>query len=306
MYSHSLTYTFDNYTNEGVQLTLAATKKLFLQFGLSAGSDTALWNANQIIPNLAQTVTAASWATNGNGAPFVDANGNPYTTITNTLFPGATIKRDPGAKLSWTACVRYQNDSARDNIYLCADAINSGTWGYNNLQWFGGTYYHKFSDTTHVAFESYTLYQKHVVNVDAGSPGYFLYNAGGTPFSPQYYPFNGPGGAQCADPTATSCTAHVFTALAYWNWEPDPLNNLSLRTEYYNDEEGQRTGTKTRYWEVGLGWQHWFSPQIEVRPEVTYYRSIDAAAFNINLATGDASQAKNHQLVAAGDIILHF
>jgi hypothetical protein len=306
MYSHSLTYTFDNYTNEGVQLTLAATRNLFLQLGFSMGSDTAFWNANQRIPNYAETVTAASWAQNGNGAPFADANGNPYGTIVNTLYPNSTFKRDPGAKPSLTACLRYQNNSARDNLYLCADAINSGIWGYNNLQWFGGTFYHKFSEKVHVALESYTLYQKKVVNVDAGSPGYFLYYGGGTPFSPQFYPFNGPSGAQCADPTATSCTAHVFTALSYWNYTPDPLNNLSLRAEYYNDEQGQRTGTKSRYWEAAFGWQHWFSPQIEIRPEVAYYRSIDGNAFNINLATGDASQAKNHQLMVSGDVIIHF
>ena len=306
MYTHSLTYTYDNYTNNGIQLTLAATKNLFFQLGVSMGSDTAFWNANQLLPNMAQTVTAASWAANGNGAPFVDANGNPYGTIVNTLYPNATFKRDPGAIPSVTACVRYQNQSARDNIYLCADAINSGIWGYNNLQWFGGTYYHKFSDTMHIAFESYTLYQKKVVNVDSGSPGYFLYNAGGTPFSPQFYPFNGPGGAQCANPAAVSCTAHVITALTYLNWEPDPLNNLSIRAEFYNDEEGQRTGTKTRYVEGGIGWQHWFSPQIEVRPELVYYRSLDAKAFNINLATGDASQAKNYQVMLSGDVIIHF
>ena len=46
--------------------------------------------------------------------------------------------------------------------------------------------------------------------------------------------------------------------------------------------EGQRTGTKTRYVEFGIGWQHWFSPQVELRPEVTYYRSLDANAFNGN------------------------
>ncbi len=306
MYSHSLTYTFDNYTNEGVQLTLAATRSLFVQLGLTYGSDTAAWNAGQHLPNPAQTITAASWATIGNGAPFADPGGHPYTAISNTLYPGATFRRDPGARPSITACLRYQDAAARDNIYLCADAINSGVWGYNNLQWFGGTWYHRFSDTVHIALESYTLYQKRVVNVDAGSPGYFLYYGGGTPFSPQVYRFNGPSGAQCADRSAQSCTAHVFALLSYLNWEFSPLNNLSLRSEYYNDQQGQRTGVKSRYWEIGLGWQHWFSPQIEVRPEVTYYRSVDAAAFNIDLSTGDASQAKNHQLLVAGDLIVHF
>lgn len=278
MYTHSLTYTFDNYTNEGIQLTLAATKNLFLQLGLTYGSDTALWNARNRLTNLMP--------------------GNP-------LYPGNTFPKDPGAMPSITGCLRYQTDSARDNIYLCADAINSGKWGYNNLQWVGGTYYHKFSDKIHVSMESYVLSQNNVPN--ANNPAAMaIYNGGGTPFSPQFYPYNGPGVAYCADPTVLSCKARVFTMLAYWNWQFSPLDNLSLRTEYYNDINGQRTGTKSRYYEIGVGWQHWFSPQIEVRPEVTYYRSIDGNAFNINVAAGDASQAKNHQLLLAGDVIIHF
>jgi len=278
MYTHSLTYTFDNYTNEGIQLTLAATKNLFLQLGFTYGSDTALWNANKRLTN--------------------QMPGNP-------IFPGTTFRTDPGAMPSITGCLRYQTDSANDNIYLCADAINSGTWGYNNLQWVGGTYYHKFTDRFHVSFESYVLSQNNVPN--ANNPtALAIYNGGGTPFSPQFYPYNGPGIAYCADPTVLTCKAKVFTMLAYWNYQFGPLNNLSLRTEYYNDEQGQRTGTKSRYYEIGIGWQHWFSPQIEVRPEVTYYRSIDGKAFNTNVAAGDFSQAKNHQLLLAGDAIIHF
>ena len=41
----------------------------------------------------------------------------------------------------------------------------------------------------------------------------------------------------------------------------------------------------TRYMDIALSWQHWFSPQVEIRPEVAYYRSLDAPAFNGN---GDA------------------
>jgi hypothetical protein len=46
-----------------------------------------------------------------------------------------------------------------------------------------------------------------------------------------------------------------------------PLDNISYRLEYFDDKEGQRTGVKTAYVETGIGWQHWFSPQIEIRPE---------------------------------------
>jgi hypothetical protein len=43
---------------------------------------------------------------------------------------------------------------------------------------------------------------------------------------------------------------------------------------------------KSRYLNAGLGWRHWFSPQVEIRPEISSYRSIDAPAFNGNFSTG--------------------
>ena len=98
----------------------------------------------------------------------------------------------------------------------------------------------------------------------------------------------------------------VQTELSYWNYEFDPQNNLSFREEFYNDMQGQRTGYKTRYYSVGLGYQHWFGPQIEVRPEVVYYHSLDAKAFNNNNFIGDTSQGKNYQLLISGDIIIHW
>ena len=86
-------------------------------------------------------------------------------------------------------------------------------------------------------------------------------------------------------------------ALAYWNYSPDPLDNVSLRTEYYDDMQGQRTGYAAVYYDVGLGWQHWLSPQIELRPEVTWYHASKDA---FDLGT------KNQETVFAGDAIVHF
>jgi hypothetical protein len=276
MYSHSLTYTFDNYTNTGVQFTLAATKNIFVQFGVSAGSDTSIGNTGESVVN-----------------PFP-----------NVLYPGKTFLKDPGAKPSYTGCLRLQSNSANDNIYVCADAINNGVWGYNNLQWLGVTYYHKFNDQWHVALESYNLYEKNVPNISNPIVQTIAAN-GGAPFSTPTFARNGPSMAQCHDISSLKCTATAQSALMYLNYSPDHLNNVSFRAEYYDDMQGQRTGVKTRYAEVGLGWQHWLSPQIELRPEVTYYSSLDAPAFNGNAQRGIAPD-KTYELVAAGDIIAHF
>jgi len=106
MYSPSITFTYDNYTNTGILASLAATKKLTLQFGVTAGSDTAIWNVSDYV-----------------------RNPDP-----NPLYPGSGFLKDPGAKPSFTGRLRYQTDSVDDNIYICADAINNGMWKYNNPQ----------------------------------------------------------------------------------------------------------------------------------------------------------------------------
>jgi hypothetical protein len=129
--------------------------------------------------------------------------------------------------------------------------------------------------------------------------------AGGTPFSPQIMPFNAPFLAQCSTPTAFSCTASVQTYLTYVSYKASPLDNISYRVELFDDQQGQRTGVKTKYFETGIGWQHWFSPQIEIRPEVSFYKSLDANAFNGNSNLGIAPN-KNTALIGSADIIIHF
>ncbi len=281
MYSHSMTYTYDNYTNTGVQATLMATKNIILQLGISVGSDTALWNAGRHLPNL-----------------YVQA-GN-----VDPLYPNATFLKDPGAKPSYTACARFQSNSARDNIYFCADAINHGEYGYNNLQWYGVTYYHKFSDHWHISTEFWNIHENGVPNVDNPQTQAII-AGGGTPFSPQFIPFNAPNGAHCHNPNALRCNAPEMSGVFYLNYSPHPLDNFSLRGEIFDDIVGQRTGVATTYYEAGVGWQHWLSPQIELRPEVTWYHSANQPAFNGNSNTGIAPDKKT-QVVASGDIIIHF
>jgi hypothetical protein len=211
---------------------------------------------------------------------------------------------DPGATPSITGGVRYVTDSGNDSIQFVANGINGGQWGYNNLQWYGITAYHKFNDQWHISFETYNEHQNGVVNLNNPTALAILQN-GGTPFSPQYMPFNAPSGAQCSNSAVLSCTASVQTYLAYLNYSPTKLDNISYRIEYFDDQQGQRTGVKTAYVETGLGWQHWFSPQIEIRPEFSFYKSLNANAFNGNSNLGIAP-TKSTALIGSADIIIHF
>jgi len=276
MYSHSMTYTFDNYTNEGVVASLAVAKNVIFQLGLVGGTDTAIWNIGKKV---------------NNPAP-------------NPLYPNATFPKDPGARLSAVACARFTWNDGKDTFYPCMDGINNGVWGYNNLQWYGFTYYHKFNDRWHIAYEIYTLHQKNVANINNPIAAAAI-AAGGTPFSPQYIPFNAPNAAQCNSTSTLACTASVFATLAYINYQFSPLDNISFRPEFYDDKQGQRTGVKTRYLNLGLGWQHWLSPQIELRPEVDYDYALDRNAFNGNANAG-ISPNKRYTVLGAMDIIAHF
>ena len=50
-----------------------------------------------------------------------------------------------------------------------------------------------------------------------------------------------------------------------------------------------------------------FSPQIELRPEVSYYRSLDAPAFNGNFnAIPVIAPSRNYSVVGGMDLIWHF
>jgi hypothetical protein len=288
MYTHSMTYTFDNYTNTGIQSTVALNSNWMLQLGITGGSEAALTHLHGSI---------------GNPYPNVPGTG-PGQYGYNPLYPYSTFKKDPGAVPSYTACVRYNSDSGSDDINACADAINSGEYGYNNLQWFGFTAYHKFNDQWHISFEAYHLYERDVPNALNGDVQ-TIYANGGAPFAPRYVPYNAPGLAICSNASVISCRANAWGEVAYINYSPDPLNNFSIRPELYWDPQGQRTGVPTHYVNFALGWQHWFSPQIEFRPEIAYYHSLDAPAFNGNSNAGIPPNRYSETILSA-DIIWHF
>ena len=276
MYTHSMTYTLDTYTNEGVVVSLALTEAIIVQLGIVDGSDTALWNVGQRIHN-------------------------PYP---NPLYPDTTFLKDPGAQPSLVSCTRLTWNEGDDAFYPCINGINNGVWGYDNLQWFGFTYFHKFNEQWHIAYEMYSLHQREVANLNNPIAVHAI-AAGGTPFSPQLMPYNAPFGAQCNNTTDITCRASAIGSVLYINYQFSPMDNLSLRPEYYDDKVGQRTGSKTRYLNISAGWQHWFTPLIEIRPEVDYYYALDANAFNGNPNAG-IQPSKRSTALAAVDVILHY
>ncbi len=65
------------------------------------------------------------------------------------------------------------------------------------------------------------------------------------------------------------------------------------------------TGAYSKYLESTLGWQHWLSPQIEFRPEIDHWRSLDTKAFNGDNAIGLPGN-KNYTGDGRDGAIIHF
>jgi hypothetical protein len=289
-YTHSITYGWDNYTNTGIVTSLQLTKQLLVQVGVDDGTETPIWH------------TGLSKANQFNSAQSVAAGG----PATDVLYPGSTYKVDPGNQPSLAFCVRYTWNDGYDNFYPCVDGINDAHWGYNNIQWHGFTYYHKWNDQWHIDFESYYLSEHDVLNSN-NAAAMAIYNAGGTPFSPQNIPRNSTNLAVCPhkDNNNLTCDVWAVGVLTYLSYTPDVLNNWTLRLEWYDDPQGWRTAVAAKYFDTAISWQHWLSPQIEFRPEISLWKSFGRDAFNGNPSLGIAGN-KNQMEEFAADVIIHF
>ena len=90
MYSHSIGYSFDNYTNEGIQTTIAITKQFMVQVGLNVGTESTIWHAGETVTNLFPN----------NPANLAQINKALGTNLTNAnpLYPNRPITKIPARR----------------------------------------------------------------------------------------------------------------------------------------------------------------------------------------------------------------
>jgi hypothetical protein len=230
IFSHSLLYSIDPFTDTGLVATLKLNDQWLVQAGITAGHDVALWT--------------------------------------------------PDARPSATACISYTTHSVNDNLYVCANGINSGKYAYNNLQQYDSTWYHKFSKSVHLATETWYMYERDVPAV------------GGS-----IQPENGANGAYCF-PGEQRCTAPEYAAVSYLQKELSAHDFLSLRADFLDDKKGQRTGYATRYSENTIMACHWIGTTVQIRPELRFDRAWDRPAYDVG--------RHQNQLTVASDLIFHF
>ena len=73
---------------------------------------------------------------------------------------------------------------------------------------------------------------------------------------------------------------------------------LTVRNEWWNDQEGERTGYATPYTDNTIGVTFFANPDLMIRPEVGYYRSWDTPAFN--------NGTRQNMILAGCDVTLRF
>lgn len=233
-YTHSLTYTYDCYTQTGINATVKLSNHWTVQGGISGGCDTALWK--------------------------------------------------PDAQATANVCVGYTWSKGGDNIYTCANSINRSHYAYNNLAAYYSTWYHKFNDKWHTATETYYQFESHTPNIyNPNAAGLIQTNTNG---------------ASCNNSSELDCFAPSWAALNYTNRQLGKKDFISFRNEFFDDAKGQRTGTKSRYVEDGISWNHWIGSTLLFRPELRWEHSFDAPAFD--------SGHRHSQFMFAGDVTAFF
>jgi hypothetical protein len=149
LWTHSLMFTYDNYTQTGILASLKLNKQWMLQAGIHAGDDIAPWS-KAAIPS---AEAALRWQSKTN-------------------------------KDSWY----FTANSFNDGHYRLADK-NNGQNGHDNLQQLNVTWGHRFSRRVHMMTEAYYMYEFNALSggtTVSGPPKPFFAATGPGTFLPGY------------------------------------------------------------------------------------------------------------------------
>lgn len=160
-----------------------------------------------------------------------------------------------GAYPTGQALVRWVSCSNNDSIWAGVTSFNGGKFKghHDNLQEFNATWTHRFNKCFFTSTEIYYMYQ-------------YDGRLGGTCNFGPVRSFGGGGGCGKLIPGFSS----EFGAVNFLEYKVSKKDFLSLRTDYLNDHDGERTGFKTQYMSYTFGLTHQFTDLIEMRPELRY------------------------------------
>jgi hypothetical protein len=239
--SHSILFTYDTYTQTGLEWSFKLSDQWLFQMGINCGDDMAPW----------------------------------YKGATPSGFFG----------------LRWISKDNKDSIYTALNQINTAEFrhflldgqpaGHDNYNYIVSTWQHKFTDKFLTKTEGYYMWQ-------------FDAELGGTPSIGPLQPYGGGGG----DGTLLPGQSRTYGVVNYTCWAPTKTDFFTLRNEWWHDERGMRSGFPGVYTSHTVGMTHQFTGNLEIRPEVGYYRNWTNPAFDLGVAKG--------AWIAGLDVILRF
>lgn len=198
---------------------------------------------------------------------------NDQWTVQAALHAGADMAPwYAGAVPTGMAGVRWVSKDNKDSFYTVLNAINNAQFqyfdvggkpaGHHNYNIVQTTWQHKFSDSVHTKTEAYVMWERNAA-------------IGGTP-SIGAVQFNSGGGLGATVPGLSM----TYAVLNYTMFKVSDKDFFTVRNEWTQDEHGTRYGFAGNYSSHAIGWTHNFSPILQIRPEVGYYRSYNSTAFD--------------------------
>jgi hypothetical protein len=217
---------------------------------------------------------------------------NKQWTIQAALHAGTDMAPwYKGATPTGMLGVRWVSLANNDAIYLVLNSINDAKFrrftengrpaGHDNFNYLVGTWQHRFNEKFHTKTEAYFMWQRDAV-------------VGGTPSIGPVRSFGGGGGIGADIPGTT----FTYGVLNYTMFKASKRDYFTFRNEWWRDEDGERSGFASNYTSHTIGWSHQLSDSIALRPEIGYYHSYDAKAFDLG--------RKNYMWMGGLDVILRF
>jgi hypothetical protein len=187
--------------------------------------------------------------------------------------------------------IRWVSPSNNDAYYAWLNSINSSEFrrfeqygqplGHDNFNYYVQTWEHRFNPGFITKTESYIMWQRNAV-------------LGGTPSAGPTKPFGGGGGIGPDIPGVTL----TFGVLNYTMYTLTKKDFITVRNEWWKDSDGERSGFRGTYTSHTIGLTHNFTPEIQIRPEIGFYRNWTGPAFDLG--------TKKNLLMGAFDFTVRF
>lgn len=283
--SNNQKYGFDPAEMYGLIYFPKITDGMILKFGrfISPADIEAQWATDNYLYSHSLMFTVDPYTFTGVQATF---KLGPYWQLEVGVHAGNDMAPwSHSAQINGLLMARWVSTDNDNSLYGGINSLGNGdyTQQHDDLQMLVMTWGHKFNETFHMMTEAYYMWQYHALR-------------GGTVINGPAQPFFtgvGPG-------NIIPGTEYAQGLVNYFQILTSKKDYFSIRTDFLNDPQGGRTGYATWYSSHTIGFVHYFTDLIRIRPEIRYETAY------ANGVTPYDNGTKKDQYTAAMDLIVRF